>query len=200
MKISLRLLINKKGVVKRSPRYDDHTLNIDTPFKNEEEQKQAHYRKESRGGHISGNKNEFNKIKMLDFEEVEESRIEKKEDTNVERDSTIKQFIALYGEKMSTKLSHQEVKSFIEAGIKQVDFGEGYKQAKPADKSLLNKAKNEHKSNSFYNDDKISNEISKRASRELESTKEKLSEYQVRNERLIFELKAKDSELAIEIK
>lgn len=191
----------KKTMVKPSPRYAQADAQImRTPTKEDIGSKQDHYRKNSRGGNISGNKNNVDNIKMLDFEDVEESRIEQKEDTNADRDSTIKQLLALYGEKMSAKLSQLEVKTLIEAGIKQAEFGSGYKQAKTIDQSLFSKANNEHQNNSFRSDEKFSKEVGKRVSKELEATKEKLTDSQVRNERLIFELKAKDSELAIEIK
>lgn len=146
-----------------------------TPFKGDQDSLNITQTREySRGKKLgSGTKYDPETFKMVDLDNIDDSKIERHLDQPKDRNSTIKQLLEMYEEEIGSKLM-----------AKQMD----------------NSREMAKENTVLQTDKKRMNDLYQKAKRELEITKDKLSELQTTNDRIVFELKAKKNELAIETK
>lgn len=121
----------------------------------------------------AGGRYDHKSIKMVDLDYIDESKIYDKADTYEDRNSSIKQLITLYGAEMNNKLSYKEAEELRESAKEETA--------------------------NLQTDKKRLLDQSKKYKKEVEVLRNKISELQTQIDRLLFQIKAKDSEMGIEV-
>lgn len=167
------------GIVKPKHTNDlpkhEHFAGIHTPPRGDEDTiYMTQTRDYSRGVKIgSGTKLDFENIKMVDLDNIDESNIFKKNEHPEDRESTIKNLLKMYEEELSSHLVTKQV----------------------------NSSKDMSRENSLINTDKKRlTDLYQKAKKDLENAQKRCSELQFNNDKITFELKSAKNQFSLDLK
>ena len=91
------------------------TSSLKTPVRGDEDSVVVTHARQLTHDDSSSNNFDYKSIKMVDLDNIDETKIEPHNETQADRSSTIKQLLTLYNAEMSNKLSYKEAEEFRES-------------------------------------------------------------------------------------